>query len=97
MRTRQRFSARQLDEQVRTIRVVAVIGLGVAMAIAAAWLASVDLAADAVPTRPAVARPADPLRAESERCNRLGRAALDDDACARAWAEHRRRFFAGDR
>lgn len=35
----------------------------------------------------------DPLSAEFERCNRLGYAALDDDGCAAAWAEHRRRFF----
>lgn len=36
---------------------------------------------------------ADPLAAEFERCNRLGYAALDDDGCAAAWAEHRRRFL----
>ena len=35
----------------------------------------------------------DPLAVDFERCNGLGYAALDDDACAAAWAEHRRRFF----
>jgi len=40
---------------------------------------------------PAVA--SDPLAAEFRRCNRLGYAALDDEGCAAAWAEHRRRFF----
>lgn len=35
----------------------------------------------------------DPLAAEFRRCNGLGEAALADDACAAAWAEHRRRFF----
>lgn len=35
----------------------------------------------------------DPLAAEFRRCNALGEAALVDDGCAAAWAEHRRRFF----
>ena len=35
----------------------------------------------------------DPLAAEFGRCNELGYAAMDDDGCAAAWAEHRRRFF----
>jgi len=35
----------------------------------------------------------DPLATEFRRCNGLAYAALEDDGCAVAWAEHRRRFF----
>lgn len=35
----------------------------------------------------------DPLAAELRRCQSLGDAALDDQACASAWAETRRRFL----
>lgn len=39
------------------------------------------------------AAPVDSLAAEFRRCNGIGYVALDDGACAAAWAEHRRRFF----
>jgi conjugative transfer region protein TrbK len=39
---------------------------------------------------------ADPLTAEISRCAALGEAALQDDACRRAWTEHRRRFLGLD-
>ena len=35
----------------------------------------------------------DPLRAELQRCRDLGDAALDNQACAAAWTETRRRFL----
>lgn len=38
--------------------------------------------------------PADPLRAELIRCQRLGEAGPRDAACLRAWAENRERFLA---
>ena len=44
------------------------------------------------PVRSAVP-PADPLTAEVSRCATMGEAALEDEACRRAWAEHRRRFL----
>lgn len=40
-----------------------------------------------------VVPPADPLSAEVSRCAAIGEAALEDEACRRAWAEHRRRFL----
>jgi conjugative transfer region protein TrbK len=45
--------------------------------------------------RVAAAAPAapDPLPAELARCSRLTDPAQVDDACRRAWAEQRRRFF----
>ncbi len=42
------------------------------------------------------APPADPLTAEMSRCAAMGEAALEDEACRRAWAEHRRRFLGLD-
>ena len=38
--------------------------------------------------------PADPLREQLLQCQALGQAASGDPACARAWAENRRRFLA---
>jgi len=35
----------------------------------------------------------DPLRAELQRCRDLGNAALNDQDCAAAWTETRRRFL----
>jgi len=35
----------------------------------------------------------DPLAAELSHCQSIGMAAQDDEACALAWAENRRRFF----
>jgi conjugative transfer region protein TrbK len=46
----------------------------------------------AQPTRPAPPS-ADPLTAEISRCAAMGEAALQDEACRRAWTEHRRRFL----
>jgi len=96
MRLRRRFSARQLDEQVRTIRVLGVLGLGMACVAMALWLAGADLRPlERAPA--AVAQPVDPLRSDLDRCNAIGSAALDDAACKRVWAESRRRFFGGAR
>jgi conjugative transfer region protein TrbK len=36
------------------------------------------------------------LQAELQRCQLLGKAALDDAACTKAWAENRRRFFGSE-
>lgn len=47
------------------------------------------------PVRSAVP-PADPLSAEVSRCAAIGEAALEDEACRRASAEHRRRFLGLD-
>ena len=47
------------------------------------------------PVRSAVP-PADPLSAEVSRCAAIGEAALENEACRRAWAEHRRRFLGLD-
>jgi conjugative transfer region protein TrbK len=49
----------------------------------------------AQPTRPAPPS-ADPLTAEISRCAAMGEAALQDEACRRAWTEHRRRFLGLD-
>lgn len=96
MRARGRFSAKELDEQVRTLRILAVLAIGIVCVAVALWLAGEERR-DGASVPAAVARPVDPLHAEFERCNRLGYAALEDDGCARAWAEHRRRFFSGGR
>ncbi|HEX4077428.1 MAG TPA: putative entry exclusion protein TrbK-alt [Rhizomicrobium sp.] len=42
-----------------------------------------------------VVSPADPLALELARCRTIGIAAKDDRDCEAAWAENRRRFFAG--
>ena len=47
------------------------------------------------PVRSAVP-PADPLSAEVSRRAAIGEAALENEACRRAWAEHRRRFLGLD-
>jgi conjugative transfer region protein TrbK len=72
--------------------VLVVLAAGALIAGTAAWLAGVD--GDA-PTHRVVpnATTTDPLRAELDRCNGLGQAALADAACRAAWAENRRRFF----
>jgi hypothetical protein len=36
------------------------------------------------------------LQTELQRCQLLGRAASDDAACTKAWAENRRRFFGSE-
>lgn len=38
-------------------------------------------------------RAASSLEAELQRCQLLGKAAVDNAACTKAWAENRRRFF----
>lgn len=38
----------------------------------------------------------DPARKELLRCRDIGKAALDDAACRRAWADSRRRFLGVD-
>lgn len=35
----------------------------------------------------------DPARAELRRCQEIGEAAMQDDACLKAWAENRQRFM----
>ena len=91
MRVRQRFSAKQLAEQVRTIRVLGVFALGLFLCLVAVWLIRDD--APARRSSGAPVRAADPLHAELVRCGAIGSLALDDPACRRAWAENRRRFF----
>ena len=95
MRARGRFSAKELDEQVRTLRFLAVAAVGVGLMILAAWLMGMDDRDEGVVERSSVAAPApvDPLRAELLRCNGIGQAALEDAGCRAAWAENRRRFF----
>jgi len=71
-------------------RAALVVGTAAALCAAAVGLGrgrEVEVRAE----QPAVV--ADTLAAEFRRCNGLGYAALDDDGCAAAWAEHRRRFF----
>ncbi len=46
-----------------------------------------------VPTIPKLHEVNDPLQAELQRCRNLGDAALDDQDCAAAWTETRRRFL----
>lgn len=96
MRARGRFTAKELEEQVRTIRILGVLAIAMVCVALAIWLAGEDRR-DGEPVPVAVSRPVDPIRAEFQRCNALGQAALDDDSCQRAWAEHRRRFFSGGR
>jgi len=93
MHPRRRFTARELDEQVRTLRILAVLAVGVAIMIVALWLAGIDVRDADPPARSAPERVSDPLQAELLRCNGLGQSALDDAACRAAWAETRRRFF----
>ena len=89
MRARGRFSAKELDEQVRTLRFLVVAAVGVGLMILAAWLVGIDDRDGGVVERSTAAAPSpvDPLRAE------LGQAALEDAGCRAAWAENRRRFF----
>jgi conjugative transfer region protein TrbK len=95
MLARGRFSAKELDEQVRTLRFLAVATVGVGLMILAAWLVGIDDGQEGVVERSSVIAPApvDPLRAELIRCNGIGQAALEDAGCRAAWAENRRRFF----
>lgn len=72
-------------------RLIAEIGLVVAIVA----ITAVDLRDDHA-GKPHVASPAgatNTLRAELLRCQRLGKAALDDEACTAVWAENRKRFF----
>lgn len=96
MYSRRRFSEAQLDKQARTFRLLGLIGVGLFCVALAFWLASDGVRAVAR-SPSATVRPVDPLHAEFERCNALGYAALEDDACHRAWIEHRRRFFQRNR
>ena len=49
---------------------------------------------DPTPCLSAMDRNIDRLAAELARCKALGAAAANDDACKRAWAKNRERFFA---
>jgi conjugative transfer region protein TrbK len=56
---------------------------------------AIDLHEEGAIKRP-VAQPthfATDLQAELQHCQLLGKAALDDAACTKVWAENRRRFF----
>ena len=54
-----------------------------------------DAGRDAVRAERPAQVAADPLRAEMQRCQRLGQAGASDPGCLRAWDEHRRRFLSG--
>lgn len=91
MHPRQRFSAKQLDEQVRTIRVLGVFAFALFLCLVAAWLIQDDAPVGRSAAPPT--RVTDPHHAELVRCGAIGSPALDDPACRHAWAENRRRFF----
>ncbi|UHD45238.1 putative entry exclusion protein TrbK-alt [Aureimonas altamirensis] len=48
---------------------------------------------EAVTTAPQLQPPADPLRQNLRRCQRLGEAAVSDPGCLATWAENRDRFL----
>lgn len=72
-------------------RVTAVLALGAAMT-AAFMVLRGDGLRDA--SSPHSAHPGgEPARVELGRCRNIGMAAIDDDACRKAWAEGRQRFL----
>lgn len=81
--------------RVQIARAAVVVVLGTILVALAMWLTAEDLRGSSM-AETAAMRPVNPIRAEFERCNALGHAALDD-GCHRAWVGHRRRFFAGSR
>ena len=79
-----------LFNRTQALRLAVVSAAGTALCAAAVGLGrGREAEVEAEPRAAAV----DPLAAEFRRCNSLGEAALADDACVAAWAEHRRRFF----
>ncbi|MER8423215.1 putative entry exclusion protein TrbK-alt [Mesorhizobium sp. M1403] len=72
-------------------RMTAVLALGAAMTAAFMALRG-DGSQDA--SSPRSAHPGgEPASIELARCRDIGMAAIDDDACRKAWAENRRRFL----
>ncbi|WP_334146655.1 putative entry exclusion protein TrbK-alt [Hyphomicrobium sp.] len=72
-------------------RVIAVLSLAVAM------MAAVMTVRDGTETdsAPDLRHPGgEPAVSELHRCRDIGVQAIDDDACRKAWAHHRRRFIA---
>jgi conjugative transfer region protein TrbK len=90
---RRRIVTQEELDRPKVRRVIVILGIGTVLSGIAALVVGLDGEDDAPSARPAVSRPADPLRAELLRCNGLGQAALDDPTCRSAWAENRRRFF----
>ncbi|MER8479274.1 putative entry exclusion protein TrbK-alt [Mesorhizobium sp. M1163] len=71
-------------------RMTAVLALGAAMTAAFMALRG-DGSQDA--SSPRSAHPGGEPSVELARCRDIGMAAIDDDACRKAWAENRRRFL----
>lgn len=72
-------------------RITAVLALGAAMTAASMALRG-DGSQDA--SSPRSAYPGgEPAKVELARCRAIGMAAVDDEACRRAWSESRRRFL----
>lgn len=94
---RRRITRTEDLDRPKVRRVVAILVIGTIVSGVAAWLAAEDFGDERQRARPAIERPSDPLRAELDRCNVIGSAALDDATCRRVWAESRRRFFGGAR
>ncbi|MER9477304.1 putative entry exclusion protein TrbK-alt [Mesorhizobium sp. M0520] len=72
-------------------RIAAVLALGTAMTAASMALRG-DGSHDASSPR-SVYPGGEPAKVELARCRAIGMAAVDDEACRRAWAESRRRFL----
>ncbi len=90
---RRRIVTQEELDRPKVRRVIVILAVGTVVSGIAAVVVGLDGEDTAPRARPAISRPADPLRAELLRCNSLGQAALDDPACRSAWAENRRRFF----
>lgn len=76
-------------------RMFAVLALGAA--IFAALMALGQNRTEDAPPSPALHPGGGPAQSELARCRDLGVTAIDDAACQKAWAEHRRRFLETDR
>jgi conjugative transfer region protein TrbK len=74
-------------------RAAAAVLLAGAVLACAVEVARLDRGA-AAPSASAMDGKAEPLAAELARCKALGAEAANDDACKRAWAKNRERFFA---
>jgi len=73
-------------------RLGAVVFVAIALTVTAIDMARKD-EPSAPPPAPALQPPADPLRENLRRCQRLGEAAASDAGCLAAWAESRDRFL----
>jgi conjugative transfer region protein TrbK len=77
-----------------SLQTIGVVGV----AILTVLILALDFREHATVTPSAASRPnaLSSLETELQRCQALGKAATDDAACTKVWAENRRRFFGSD-